>query len=88
MREMTSKNAISPIPHFPSYRGPFVWKCANMGQNFPVYRGSPFIETPLIEVVLYSERNLNSFRGCSNDMNTVILKIVPPSFLLFTHISI
>ena len=24
-----------------------------MDQNFPAYRGSPFIETPLIEVALY-----------------------------------
>ena len=47
----------SPIPHFTANRGSFVWKWRNMNQNFPAYRGSPFIETPLIEVALYWQLN-------------------------------
>ena len=30
----------SLIPHFSANRGSFVWKLANMGQNFPAYGGS------------------------------------------------
>ena len=29
--------------------------------NFPTYRGSPFIETPLIEVPLYDEKAINIY---------------------------
>ena len=53
MEKITSENSRSPIPHFPVYRGPFVWKWIKKVQNSPTYRGSPFIETPLIEVPLY-----------------------------------
>ena len=40
--------------------------------NFPTYRGSPFIETPLMEVPLYCETNTYNRRiRC----NVVILNI-------------
>ena len=69
----------SPIPHFPVYRGKLEWQWTKMAQNCPTYRGSPFIETPFIEVPLYSNlmfnwpiRKQSSMRGdiakCTSQM--------------------
>ena len=44
MEKITSDNSRSPIPHFPVYRGPFVWKSTKKVQNSPTYTGPTFID--------------------------------------------
>ena len=41
-----------------------------MAQNCPTYRGSPFIETPFIEVPLYMELSSSVF-NCFNGIHTI-----------------